>query len=133
MCIRDSLDLVGIAAGAVIVTGVARQVHLYEREARALAAEHRAGVGLAAEISERAATLFSLQRLTPGATLEETAQEVCREALQLDGIDLAVIRMYGPDNSVVPVAVEGLESRAAPLVGRPVSYTHLTLPTILRV
>jgi hypothetical protein len=112
-------DLVGVATAAVIVTGVARQVHLYVREARALAAEHRAGIGLAAEISERAATLFSLQRLTPRATLEETARAVCREALQLDGIDLAVIRMYGPDNSVVPVAVEGLGSRAAPLVGRP--------------
>jgi len=117
-------DLVGVATGAVIVTGVARQMHLYVREARALAAEYRAGVGLAAEISERAATLFSLQRLTPGATLEETAHEVCREALQLDGIDLAVIRMYGPDNSVVPVAVEGLESRAAPLVGRPLEPAH---------
>ncbi len=118
------LDLVGIAAGAVIVTGVARQVHLYVREARALAAEHRAGVGLAAEISERAATLFSLQRLTPGATLEDTAREVCREALQLDGIDLAVIRMYGPDNSVVPVAIEGLGSRAARLVGHPLMPAH---------
>src|SRR5664280_2245389 len=117
-------DLVGMATAAVIVTGVARQVHLYMREARALAAEHRAGVGLAAEISERAATLFSLQRLTPGATLEETAREVCREALRLDGIDLAVIRMYGPDNSVVPVAVEGLGSRAARLVGHPLMPAH---------
>ncbi len=117
-------NLVGVATGAVIVTGVARQMHLYVREARALAAEHRAGVGLAAEISERAATLFSLQRLTPGATLEETAQEVCREALQLDGIDVAVIRMYGPGNSVVPVAVEGLGSGAASLVGHPLEPAH---------
>ena len=119
-------DLVGIATGAVIVTGVARQVHLYLREARALAAEHRAGAGLAAEISERAATLFSLQRLTPGATLEETAQEVCREALRLDGIDVATIRLYGPGNSVVPVAVEGLGSQAAALVGQPLSPAHAT-------
>jgi EAL domain-containing protein (putative c-di-GMP-specific phosphodiesterase class I) len=117
-------DLVGVATGAVIVTGVARQVHLYVREARALAAEHRAGTSLAAEISERAATLFSLQRLTPGARLEDTAHEVCREALQLDGIDVAVIRMYGPDDSVVPVAVEGLGSRAAPLLGRPLEPAH---------
>jgi EAL domain-containing protein (putative c-di-GMP-specific phosphodiesterase class I) len=117
-------DLVGVATAAVIVTGVARQVHLYVRESRALAAEHRAGVGLAAEISERAATLLSLQRLTPGATLEETAQEVCREALQLDAVDLAVIRMYGPDDSVVPVAIEGLGSRAARLLGHPLTPTH---------
>ena len=34
-------DLVGVATAAVIVTGVARQVHLYVRESRALAAEHR--------------------------------------------------------------------------------------------
>jgi EAL domain-containing protein (putative c-di-GMP-specific phosphodiesterase class I) len=117
-------DLVGVATAAVIVTGVARQVHLYVRESRALAAEHRAGVGLAAEISERAATLLSLQRLTPGATLEETAQEVCREALQLDAVDLAIIRMYGPDDSVVPVAIEGLGSRAARLLGHPLTPTH---------
>ena len=116
-------NLVGVATAAVIVTGVARQVHLYVRESRALAAEHRAGVGLAAEISERAATLLSLQRLTPGATFEETAQEVCREALQLDAVDLAVIRMYGPDDSVVPVAIEGLGSRAAGLVGHPLMPT----------
>ena len=117
-------DLVGVATGAVIVTGAARQVHLYVREARALVAEHRAGVGLAAEISERAATLFSLQRLTPGATLEATAQAVCREALRLDAVDLAVIRMYGLDDSVVPVAIEGLGSRAATLVGHPLMPTH---------
>ena len=117
-------DLVGVATGAVIVTGVARQVHLYAREARALAAEHRAGASLAAEISERAATLFSLQRLTPGETLEETAQEVCREALRLEGIDVAVIRLYGEDNSVVPVAVEGLGSRAAILAGHPLTPVH---------
>lgn len=117
-------DLVGVATGAVIVTGVARQVHLYVREARAVEAERRAGVGLAAEIHERAATLFSLQRLTPGVTLEETAQEVCREALQLDGIDVAVIRIYGQDNSVVPLAVEGLGSRAAKLVGHPLKPAH---------
>ncbi|MGZ8438947.1 MAG: EAL domain-containing protein [Candidatus Limnocylindrales bacterium] len=117
-------NLVGVAAAAVIVTGVARQVHLYIREARAVEAERRAGVGLAAEIHERAATLFSLQRLTPGATLDDTAREICREALQLDGIDLASIRIYGPDDSVVPLAVEGLGSRATKLVGHPLQPAH---------
>ncbi|MGZ8515067.1 MAG: EAL domain-containing protein [Candidatus Limnocylindrales bacterium] len=117
-------NLVGVATAAVIVTGVARQVHLYIREARAVEAERRAGVGLAAEIHERAATLFSLQRLTPGATLDDTAREICREALQLDGIDLASIRIYGPDDSVVPLAVEGLGSRATKLVGHPLQPAH---------
>lgn len=117
-------NLVGVATAAVIVTGVARQLHLYVRETRALEAEREARLGLAAEIHERASTLFSLQRLTPGATLDDTAREICREALQLVGIDLAAIRIYGPDDSVVPLAVEGLGSRATRLVGHPLTPAH---------
>jgi EAL domain-containing protein (putative c-di-GMP-specific phosphodiesterase class I) len=120
-------DLVGLATAAVIVTAVGRQVHLYVREATALEAERRAGLGLAAEIHERASTLFSLQRLTPGTSLEETAREVCKEALQLEGIDLAVIRSYRPDGTVIPLAVEGLGSRAAALSGHPLRPAHAAL------
>ena len=119
-----ALNLVGIATAAVIVTAVARQLHLYVREARALEAEHQAGLNLAAEIRERAATLFSVQRLAPGENAEDTAREICREALALDGIDIAIIRIYGPDGSVVPFAIEGLGSRAATLVGRPLTMAH---------
>ena len=43
-----------------------------------------------------AATLFSLQRLTPGVSLEDTAPEICRVALQPDGIDVAIIRVPLP-------------------------------------
>ena len=118
------VNLVGVATAAVIVTGVARQVHLYVREARAVEAERRAGVGLAAEIDERASTLLSLQRLTPGVTLDDTARAICREALQLDGIDLAAIRIYGPGGSVVPIAVEVSGSRATKLVGHPLQPAH---------
>ena len=117
-------DLVGVATAAVIVTAVARQQHLYVREARALSAEHQARLHLATEISERASTLFSLRRLTPAATLEETARQICREALQLDEIDLAAIRVYSPDGGVVPIAVEGLGPGAAKLVGRPLMPAH---------
>ena len=119
-----ALNLVGIATAAVIVTAVARQLHLYVREARALEAEHQAGLNLAAEIRERAATLFSVQRLAPGEDAEGTAREICREALALDGIDIAIIRIYGPDGSVVPFAIEGLGSRAATLVGHPLTMDH---------
>ena len=112
------MDLVGVSTAAVIVTSVGRQVHLYAREARAREAERRAGRRLADEILERASTLFSLQRLVPGLTFEETARQVCAEALRLDGIDLAVIRAYAPDGGVVLLAVEGLGPRAAGLVGR---------------
>ena len=117
-------NLVGVATAAVIVTGVGRQVHLYVREARALEAEHLTRLSLAAEIHERAATLFSLRRLTPGATLDDTAREICREGLQLEGIDLAAIRIYGPDDNVVPLALEGLGSGATGLVGHPLTPTH---------
>lgn len=118
------LNMVGVASAAVILTGVARQAHLYVREARALEDVHRTGLSLAAEIHERASTLFSLRRLTPRATADETAREICREALQLEGIDLAAIRIYGADDSVVPLAVEGLGGRAAMLVGHPLRATH---------
>ena len=118
------LNLVGVASAAVILTGVARQVHLYVREARALEAEHQTRLSLAAEIHDRASTLYSLRRLTPGATVDDTAREICREALQLEGIDLAAIRIYGPDGTVVPLAVEGLGARAAKLVGHPLTAAH---------
>ncbi len=117
-------NLVAIATAAVIVTAVARQVHLYVREARALEAERQARLNLAAEVRERAATLFSIQRLAPGESIEGTAREICREALALDDIDVAIIRVYGPDGSVVPLAVEGLGSGAAELIGRPLTMAH---------
>ena len=114
-------DLVGLATTAVIVTAAGRQLYLYFRAAQAREAERRAGQRLADEIRERGATLLSLQRLLPGPTIEETARQVCREALRLDGIDLAVIRAYPADGGVVPLAVEGLGPRAADLVGQPLS------------
>ena len=112
-------DLVGLATTAVIVTSAGRQLYLYIRAAQAREAERRSGLRLADELRERGATLLSLQRLLPGSTLEETAREACREALRLDGIDLAVIRAYGHDGGVVALAVEGLGPRAAELVSRP--------------
>jgi EAL domain-containing protein (putative c-di-GMP-specific phosphodiesterase class I) len=112
-------DLVGLATAAVIVTAAGRQLHLYFRAAKAREAERRSGLRLAGEIRERSATLLSLQRLLPGPTIEETARQVCREALRLEGIDLAVIRAYPADGGVVPLAVEGLGPRASGLVGRP--------------
>jgi EAL domain-containing protein (putative c-di-GMP-specific phosphodiesterase class I) len=112
-------DLVGLATAAVIVTAAGRQLYLYFRVAQAREGERRAGQSLAEEIRERGATLLSMQRLLPGPTIEETARQVCREALRLEGIDLAVIRAYSPNGGVVPLAVEGLGPRAAGLVGRP--------------
>ncbi len=121
------IDLVGISTGAVIVTSVGRQMHLYAREARAREGERWAARRLADEIRERAATLVSLERLLPGRTPEETARQVCGEALRLDGIDLAVVRAYGADGAVVPLAVEGLGPRAADLAGRPLEADQAAL------
>jgi EAL domain-containing protein (putative c-di-GMP-specific phosphodiesterase class I) len=112
-------DLVGLATTAVIVTAAGRQLYLYFRAAQAREAERRAGQRLADEIRERGVTLLSLQRLLAGPTIEETARQVCREALRLEGIDLAVIRAYPAEGGVVPLAVEGLGPRAAALVGQP--------------
>ena len=112
-------DLVGLATAGVIVTAAGRQLYLYFRAAQAREAERQAGQRLAAEIGERGATLLSLQRLLAGPTIEETAREVCREALRLEGIDVAIIRAYPAEGGVVPLAVEGLGPRAAALVGQP--------------
>ncbi len=121
------MDLAGVSTAAVIVTSVGRQVHLYARAARAREAERRAGRRLADEIRERASTLLSLQRLLPGQTLEETARQVCREALRLEGIDVAFIRAYAPDGGVVPLAIEGLGPRAEELVGQPLAADRAAL------
>lgn len=115
------LDFVGISTGAVVATSVARQLMLYAREARAGEAERQAGRRLGDEIRARATTLISLQRLLPGPTPEETARQVCGEALRLGGIHLAVVRAYPADGGVVPLAVEGLGPRAADLVAHPLS------------
>lgn len=115
------LDAIGISTGAVIATSVARQVMLYAREARAGDAERQAGRRLGDEIRGRATTLISLQRLLPGPTPEETARQVCGEALRLGGIHLAVVRAYPGNGGVVPLAVEGLGPLAADLVAHPLS------------
>ena len=121
------LDPVGVSAGAVIAMSLARQVMLYARETRAREAERLAGRHLADEIRGRAATLVSLQRLQPGPTLEETARQVCGEALRLSGIHLAVVRAYSAGGDVVPLAVEGLGPRAARLVAHPLSAGEAAL------
>jgi len=124
---RAVVDLVGVSAASVIVTSAGRQLFLYAREAQAREGERRAGARLADEIRERAATLIALHHLLPGGTPEETARQVCAEALRLDGIGVAVVRAFTADGGVVPLAVEGLGPRAADLAGRPLEAGEAAL------
>src|SRR5665811_1213166 len=109
----------------------------------------RLETGLAREFSERAQVAAALSRLQPAATAEATAAEICDELFGLPGVDVAsIVNFVGPELAT-PLALRGPDglpatsgrrlpvARAAYLYESAsqgsVSYTHLTLPTILRV
>ena len=112
----DGIDAVEWLAGAVVCLAGARQLLLLGRERRAKDAEVEAAHRLERMTRTRAETILTLSRLEPGATPEETAQRICREALRLDGIDTAVVRAFTSDG-VVPIATSGLDDCADVLVG----------------
>jgi EAL domain-containing protein (putative c-di-GMP-specific phosphodiesterase class I) len=102
------LEIDPIAGGTcvVVLLAVIRQRILQGRE-------RVASQRLATEMSERAATTFSLARLEAEATIEGTAERICVEALRIDGIDTVVLYAFGP-SGVVPMAHRGA-------IGRPVA------------
>ncbi len=100
---------VAMGTGAVILLAVARQAFLLRSERRARADEQRAARRLADEVRERSDTIFALSRLDTGPTPEATARAICREALRLDGIDVAIVSTFTPVGDVVALAEEGIE------------------------
>ena len=99
------LDIDPIAVGtcAVVLLAMARQLLLQGRE-------RRASERLTTEMSERAATTISLARLEAGATVEDSAARICKEALNIGGIDSVVVFAFTA-KGVVPLAEGGIPSR----------------------
>jgi EAL domain-containing protein (putative c-di-GMP-specific phosphodiesterase class I) len=99
------LEVDPIAAGtcAVVLLAVVRQRMLQGRE-------RTASERLTTEMNERAAATVSLARLEAAPTIEGTAERICSEAMQIDGIDSVVLFAFSPAG-VVPLARAGLECR----------------------
>jgi EAL domain-containing protein (putative c-di-GMP-specific phosphodiesterase class I) len=112
------LDMVEGFGAAVVCAAGARQLLLLVRERRAKLAEVETARRLERMTRTRAETIVMLSRLEPGPTPEETAARICTQALRLDGIDTAVVRVFTNDG-VIPIAISGLGDLATELVGHP--------------
>jgi EAL domain-containing protein (putative c-di-GMP-specific phosphodiesterase class I) len=105
------VDPIAVGTCIVVLLAVARQRVSVGRE-RVVSRR------LTTEMSERAATAFSLARLEAGATVEETAERICAEALHIDGIDTITVMAFTPA-AVVPLAQGGPPTRPV-AVGEPI-------------
>jgi EAL domain-containing protein (putative c-di-GMP-specific phosphodiesterase class I) len=97
------IDPIALGTCSVVLLAMVRQRALQGRE-------RHVSERLTSEMSERAATTISLARLEAGATVEETAERICAEALNSGGIDSAVVLAFTP-KGVVPLAEGGISSR----------------------
>ncbi len=104
------VDPVAVGTATVVFLAVARQAMLQGRE-------REARERLTSEMSDRAATTVSLASLEAGATLEESAERICAEALRIDGIDTVIVFGFTPAG-VVPLACGGPPTRAVAM-GQP--------------
>jgi EAL domain-containing protein (putative c-di-GMP-specific phosphodiesterase class I) len=94
-----AVDPVEVTTAIVIVLAVLRQQILQGRV-------REVSQRLTSEITERAAATVSLARLEAGTTVETTAERICTEALQTEGIDIVTVLAFGP-SGVVPIAQGG--------------------------
>ena len=108
------LDVVNVGSAVVVALALLRQIWLTVDAHRANDAERAARISegaaharLAREIEDRAAVLASLLRLEAKPTSEETAREICRGAVELEGIDGAVIRAFDPSGQMIVLGASG--------------------------
>lgn len=94
-----AIDPIAVGTCSVVLLAMARYRITLGRER--VSAER-----LTTEISERAATTVSLARLEAAATVEETADRICAEALRIGGIDTVIVLAFTA-HSVVPLARGG--------------------------
>ena len=104
--------------GAVIITSALRQVMLHAAQQRAQDAERRATRRLADLMRERLEVIASLDAIGTSGSPEEAAWRICEEALRLDGVDHAIVRILTRHNEVVPFAVVGLAGALADFIGQ---------------
>lgn len=120
------IDAVEWLGAAVVGSAGARQLLLLVRERRAKLAEVETAQRLERMTRTRAETIVTLSRLEPGPTPEATAERICTQALRLDGIDTAVVRVF-TTGGVVPIAIAGLDDLAPQLVGVPLPAVRAQL------
>ena len=94
-------DVIRVGAAGVILLTLFRQLFLARRERAASARLNR-------EIQERSEVLSALSHLETEESLEEIAQQICHQALRLDGVDNAVLIVFRRDSETVVIGVAGL-------------------------
>jgi PAS domain S-box-containing protein len=67
---------------------------------------------LEARVASQTDLAGALDRMTPGATPEATAEAICREIVSLPGFGAAAILAFGAGDVVTPIAVVGPPQRA---------------------
>ncbi len=105
------VDPIAVGTCSVVLLTMARYRIILGRER--VASER-----LTTEMSERAATTVSLARLEAAATVEESADRICAEALRIGGIDTVIVFAFTP-HGVVPLAQAGAACRPV-AVGEPI-------------
>jgi EAL domain-containing protein (putative c-di-GMP-specific phosphodiesterase class I) len=108
---QSSLDAVRLGTAVVIGLTLGRQALLTHREGRARLAEREAAARLVNEIAERTQVLADLGHLDVTGLPDQAAQQICEEALRLDGVDNAVIRIFRRDGRAEILAVTGLSDQ----------------------
>ena len=123
---QQKVPLGFLVAEVAVVAGVAlaglRQVPLKEYEWRARGAEAAAATELAAYVDDRRRVGKALAGLEAAGTVEETADRICRRAIELPGVGFAILVRTEGDGAFVPVAAAGLETTGE--LGRPLSPEH---------
>ena len=94
----DASDAQALKVGAAVVAALTlvRQMLLTRNERAAMTAQRQSLAKLERELRVREAVLRSLSRLEVAETAEETAAQVCQEALAIDGIDTAILVAFMP-------------------------------------
>jgi EAL domain-containing protein (putative c-di-GMP-specific phosphodiesterase class I) len=108
---RSGLDTVRIGSAIVIGLTLSRQALLTQRERRARFAEREAADKLVNEIAERSDVLGNLSRLDVSGSLSVAAQQICEEALRLNGIDSVAVRIFRRDGLVEILAAAGISKQ----------------------
>ncbi|MGD0018279.1 MAG: EAL domain-containing protein [Candidatus Limnocylindrales bacterium] len=106
-----AIDPIAVGTCSVVLLAMARYRIILGRER--VASER-----LTTEMSERAATTVSLARLEAAATVEESADRICTEALRIGGIDTVIVFAFSA-HGVVPLAQGGPLCRPVE-VGEPI-------------
>ena len=106
-----------VGAGFVAALTLGRQMLLTRSERRAISAERDSLAKLEQELRSRETVLRSLSRLEIAETAEETAAQVCREALAIDGIEAAILVGFMPARQAVLLGATHMQQIPRGLTG----------------